>query len=75
MAYEIGDTVYFKGTPYTVTSEPRKFYGAWWQDAENASGTVTIPTPEQAEANVARKRSEWDKQQAAFRRLKKSVNE
>jgi hypothetical protein len=71
MAYAIGQNIFFRGSEITITSAPYALHGGEWQDGAAEGGkTYTVPTPEQAEANVAERRAEWRKMQEGFRRLK-----
>lgn len=72
MPYTIGEKIYFKGNEAIICEEPYALHGAWWQDAVTVGHNklITVPTPEQEEENIRKQKEEWNKQQAAFRRMK-----
>ena len=70
--YEIGSTTFFKGDEITITTTPYELYGAMWQDGEKENGDiVTVKTPEQSAADVAKIQSDWKEQQSNFSNLHK----
>ena len=72
MAYAINEVIWHRGEEITITTEPYSQFDVLWQDGITCSGRiVTVKTPGQIVADVARKRAEWRDQQNAFSRLKR----
>lgn len=67
-----GDKTWSRGDEVTITTDPYELHGSMWQDAITDGGKkVTIPTKEQANDNVEKKKAAYSAQQEEFRRLRK----
>jgi len=67
----IGDTTWFAGVEYTITTEPYILYGGEFVDGVAADGTVkTMPTDAQMVASADRSKAEFRTAQDGFATLK-----
>lgn len=74
--HPIGSTVYFRGEPVTITSEPYTYCGGEFQDGTAEDGrTLSIATPREVNRNAQAHRDEFKRQQAAFRRIRERAAE
>lgn len=68
--YELGTKVWFYGDEYVIIGKPLEVYGGMMQHARGMGGKiVSVPTPEQQAADLAKRKQERDEEQAGFKRL------
>jgi len=70
----VGDTVWLRGEPVMIVSEPFLMYGKMFVTVEGENGKEsTMMAPDQVAANVAESQRVWAEQQAGFKRLHDSA--